>query len=160
MAQPIMQALFSPYAGRLSDRIEPGIIASSGMVLTVCGLSSFIFLGDKTPPALITGILILLGLGFALFSSPNMNAIMSSVEKQYYGIASGSVATMRTVGMTISMAIATLTFAHFLGKDKITPHVHSEFIKSIRLAFVVFTILCAVGIYFSSARGRLRVKKE
>ncbi|MCJ7771887.1 MAG: MFS transporter [Desulfobacterales bacterium] len=156
MAQPIMQALFSPSAGRLSDKIEPRIIASFGMGLTVVGLFLLFFLSLNTPPLFITGVLVLLGVGFALFSSPNMNAIMSSIEKQYYGIASGSVATMRTVGMTISMAIATLIFSGFLGKAEITPEIHAEFIKSIRVSFIVFTLLCLAGIYFSLARGKIR----
>jgi len=160
IAQPIMQALFSPFAGRLSDRIEPGILASSGMGLTVLGLFALIFIGHDSTPVFITGTLILLGLGFALFSSPNMNAIMSSVEKQYYGIASGSVATMRTVGMTISMAIATLIFSSNLGRAEIPPQVHPEFIKSVRLSFIVFTVLCSAGVYFSSARGRLWAKEK
>lgn len=156
MAQPIMQALFSPSAGKLSDKIEPRIIASFGMGLTVVGLFLLFFLSLNTPPLFITGVLVLLGVGFALFSSPNMNAIMSSVEKRYYGIASGSVATMRTVGMTLSMAIATLIFSGFLGKAEITPEIHTEFIKSIRVSFIVFTLLCLAGIYFSLTRGKIR----
>lgn len=156
MAQPVMQALFSPSMGRLSDKIEPGKLASFGMGLTVLGLFLFFFLNTKTSPLYITSVLALLGFGFALFSSPNMNAIMSSVEKQYYGIASGSVATMRTVGMTISMAIATLVFSGFLGKMEITPAVYPAFIHSIKTCFVIFTILCTAGIYFSLTRGNIR----
>ena len=97
-----------------------------------------------------------MGFGFALFSSPNMNAIMSSVDKQYYGVASGSVATMRTVGMTISMAIATLIFSTMIGETQITPAIHMTFIQSIKTAFIVFTVMCSAGIYFSFTRGKLR----
>ncbi len=156
MAQPLVQAFFSPPAGRLSDKREPGIIASFGMGLTVVGLSFLVFLNTQTPPLFITGVLMLLGLGFALFSSPNMNAIMSSVENKYYGIASGSVATMRTIGMTISMAIATLIFSGFMGKMEITPEVYPDFIMGIRFTFIVFIILCIAGIYFSLARGKIK----
>jgi EmrB/QacA subfamily drug resistance transporter len=156
VAQPVVQALFSPFAGKLSDRVEPGIIASSGMGLTVIGLLLLVFIRPDTPISLIVFILILQGLGFALFSSPNMNAIMSSVEKRHYGIASGAVATMRTVGMTISMAIVTLIFSYCIGNAAITPEVYGEFIKSVKIALIVFTVLCTAGIYFSSARGRLR----
>lgn len=156
MAQPIMQALFSPFAGKLSDRVEPGVIASFGMGLTAIGLFFLIFLNLHTPSVYIILLLILLGLGFALFSSPNMNAIMSSVEKRYFGIASGSVATMRTVGMTLSMAIAALIFSSTMGNAEITPDVHSEFVQSVKISFTVFTLLCTAGIYFSLARGKIR----
>ena len=76
VAQPVVMAVFSPYAGRLSDRIEPWKIASSGMGLTALGLFMFIFIGTETSVFFIVCNLVLLGFGFALFSSPNMSAIM------------------------------------------------------------------------------------
>ncbi|MBU1019972.1 MAG: MFS transporter, partial [Firmicutes bacterium] len=108
VAQPVMMALLSPLAGRLSDRIEPRIVASLGMLTTTVALLLFVFLDDFTATALVVGNLALLGVGLALFSSPNTNAIMSSVERRYYGIASGATGTMRLLGQMVSMGIATL----------------------------------------------------
>lgn len=156
VAQPLVQTLFSPFAGRLSDRIEPGVIASLGMALTAFGLLLLIFIGEATSSFFIISTLILLGLGFALFSSPNMNAIMSSVDKRFYGIASGVLATMRLIGQMLSMAIVTVLFALIIGRSEITPQTHDVFLKSIKIAFAVFTILCCAGIYFSLSRGKLR----
>ena len=73
-SQPVVMTIFSPYAGRLSDRFEPRIIASAGMALTDVSLLLFIFLNDKTSLEFVVARLILLGFGFALFSSPNTNA--------------------------------------------------------------------------------------
>jgi len=98
----------------------------------------------------------LLGFGFALFSSPNMNAIMSSVEKKYYGIASGSVGTMRVLGQMLSMGMATLIFAVLLGRVQITPEYYPAFIKSIKIAFFSSTILCIIGTFASFIRGNIR----
>ena len=81
IAAPVMQALISPFAGRLSDRFEPQMIASIGMALTVIGLVLLIFINGSTSINYVFFCLILLGIGFALFSSPNVNATMSSVEK-------------------------------------------------------------------------------
>ena len=156
ICQPIMQALFSPLAGRLSDRIEPSIIASLGMALTAAGLISFNFLRYSTPTIYIIASLIILGIGFALFSSPNMNAIMSSVENRYYGIASGAVATMRLIGQMLSIAIATLIFSFMIGKAPISPINYDAFLTSVNLAFRIFSVMCIVGIYFSFTRGSLR----
>jgi Na+/melibiose symporter-like transporter len=127
VSQPIVMAIFSPFAGRLSDRFEPRIVASIGMALTVIGLSFFIFLGEKTTPEFIITTLILLGFGFALFSSPNTNAIMSSVEKRFYGIASGTLGTMRLTGQVLSMEIAVLIFATYIGRVQITPEYYPLF---------------------------------
>ena len=155
ICQPIMQALLSPMAGRLSDRIEPSILASTGMALTAIGLICLIFLSETTSTAYIIIVLIVLGTGFALFSSPNMNAIMSSVEKKYYGVASGTVATMRLIGQMLSMAIATLVFSFIIGNVEITPSSYGLFLSSINLIFMISSGMCIVGIYFSLTRGSL-----
>jgi len=156
LAMPAFQAIFSPFMGRLSDKLEPRLLATSGMALTVAGLAVFIFLDADTPLALIIGTLMLLGLGFALFSSPNTNAIMSSVEMRFAGVASGTLGTMRLTGQMFSMGIAMLLFALFMGRTPIAPANYPEFLQSARIAFMVFTGLCTLGIGASLARGRLR----
>ena len=158
IAQPIVMAVFSPLAGRLSDRIEPRMIASAGMLITVIGLLFFVFIGPDTSQLMIVLILAFLGFGFALFSSPNMSAIMGSVEKRHLGIASGTVATMRLLGQMVSMAIAMVVFAVFIGREPISPSNYGEFLKSVRLSFLIFTLLCTLGILFSLMRGELRGK--
>jgi EmrB/QacA subfamily drug resistance transporter len=116
VAQPVIQTLFSPVAGKLSDHIEPRIVATIGMAITTIGLSFFIFLTPTTPLYAIVIALMVLGFGYALFSSPNTNAIMSSVDPRYFGIASGMNATMRSLGQVLSMAIAMFCFSVFIGR--------------------------------------------
>ena len=154
--QPVVQFIFSPSAGRLSDRVEPRILASMGMMLTSTGLLLLVFIGQGTPLWAIIGILIMLGLGYALFSSPNMNAIMGSVDRRFYGVASGMLATMRLIGQMLSMGIATLLFALFLGRAEITPDLYPLFLTSAKVAFAVFTALCVLGVFASLARGDIR----
>ncbi len=153
IAQPVMMTLFSPFAGKLSDRVEPRVIASLGMGITSAGLLLLSTVSAGTSAGFIIACLMTLGFGFALFSSPNMNAIMSSVEKKYYGIASGSVGTMRLLGQILSMAIATLMFALFIGRTQITPAQYPAFIQSVRTALLIFSGLCICGVYFSLSTG-------
>ena len=156
IAQPIVMAIFSPFAGRLSDKIEPRIVSSIGMTLTAIGLFLLTFLDESSALESIIARLIVLGFGFALFASPNTNAIMGSVEKRFYGLASGSVGTMRILGMMISMGIATLIFTVYLGRVQITLEYYPIFMKSVKAAFMIFAILCFGGIFPSIARGKLR----
>jgi EmrB/QacA subfamily drug resistance transporter len=156
MAQPVVMALLSPLAGHLSDRVEPRILASAGMFLTALGLANFAGVGMETRTITIIGTLMLVGFGFALFSSPNMSAIMGAVEKKYYGIASGTVATMRLLGQMFSMASATVVLTLFIGHVQIQTSNYPLFLKSIKISFVFFALLCTVGVYFSFARGRVR----
>ncbi len=156
MAQPVIMALFSPLAGRLSDRIEPRLLASSGMAVCSAGLFLLSFVGSGSTVAFIGAALAVLGLGFALFSAPNTNAIMSSVEKRRLGIASAMLATMRLTGQMLSMGLAMLLFIIFMGRVKITPDVHPQFLTAFRAGFTFFAVLCAAGVFASHARGRLR----
>ncbi len=154
--QPIVMAICSPFAGRLSDRTEPRIVASAGMTLTALGLFLLAFLHKDTTLRFIVADLILLGLGFALFSSPNINAVMSCVEKRYYGVAAGTLATMRLTGQMFSMGIAMLIFAIHIGHSQITPEYYPHFLASTKTAFLFFGILCSGGVLASLARGRVR----
>jgi EmrB/QacA subfamily drug resistance transporter len=156
LSQPVVQAFFSPFAGRLSDRVEPRLVTSAGMVLTVTGLAMLSFLGSETPRIYIIASLMILGFSFALFSSPNTNAIMSSVEKKFYGVASATLGTMRLMGQMLSMGIATLIFSLLIGRVEITPEYYPLFLKSMKMAFVIFSILCLGGIFASLARGKMK----
>jgi EmrB/QacA subfamily drug resistance transporter len=156
IAQPAFQAIFSPIAGRLSDRIEPQIVASAGMALTALGLSLLIFISATTTIWYLVASLVVLGAGFGLFSSPNINAIMSSVETRFYGVASGMNGTMRLLGQMLSMGIAMMLFAVIIGPVEITPAYYPQFMTSLRIGFAIFTVLCVVGIFFSLIRGKVR----
>ncbi len=155
IAAPVIQALISPFAGRLSDRFEPQIIASIGMAITVIGLILLIFLNGSTSINYVLFCLILLGIGFALFSSPNVNATMSSVDNKYYGVASATLGTMRLTGQMFSMGITMLIFAVMLGNNPIVPENHHLFLQSNTFIFSILSVLCVGGIFASLARGKM-----
>jgi EmrB/QacA subfamily drug resistance transporter len=154
MAQPVVMVICSPIAGSLSDRLEPRIVASAGMALTTVGLVLLIFLGGNTALAFVLVSLVVLGLGFGFFSSPNTNAVMSSVDKRFYGVASGMLGTMRLTGQMFSMAVSLLLFAIYIGKAQITPENYPSFLTSMKIAFIISAALCFAGIFASIARGK------
>jgi EmrB/QacA subfamily drug resistance transporter len=156
VSQPIIMAILSPLAGRISDRTEPRIVASMGMALTAGSLGLFVLIGDGTSLIFIVISSSLLGVGFALFSSPNTNAVMSSVEKKFYGVASGTLGTMRLVGQMFSMGIVMMVFSVYIGRVQITPEYYESFVKSLKVLFLISTLLCAGGVFASLARGKLR----
>ncbi|MDD4753209.1 MAG: MFS transporter [Desulfitobacteriaceae bacterium] len=159
LSQPIMMAVLSPFAGSLSDRIEPRILASSGMGLTAIGLFVFSFISQTTPIWLVIATLAIMGIGFALFSSPNTNAVMSSVEKKFYGIASSTLGTMRLTGQAISMTVVTLIITLIVGNVELTPANAEELVNAMKITFILFTILSIIGIFCSLARGNVQRDK-
>ncbi|MFZ2471123.1 MAG: MFS transporter [Methanothrix sp.] len=156
LAQPAMMAIFSPFTGKLSDKMEPRLVATAGMALTFVAVLAFVFLNGETSLIFIVACLIILGLGLALFTSPNTNAIMSSVESRHYGVGSATLATMRLVGQVSSMSFVMMVFSLYLGKVEITPQYYPQFLSSVKVAFAVFSALCVLGIFASLARGKLR----
>lgn len=156
VAQPFMMAIFSPLAGRLSDRIEPRLLASFGMGLTVVGVFLLSFLHADTPGAVVVAELLLLGFGFALFSSPNTNAVMSSLDKRHLGVGSGILGTMRVVGQNLSMGMVMMVLALLLGGQQVGPDTARELVQSLRIVFWIFSGLGLLGIFASLARGRVR----
>jgi len=155
ISQPIIQAVISPLAGRLSDKIEPRTLASAGMAVTLVGLLLLVFLGSGTGMTYIIAVLMVLGLGFGLFSSPNTNAIMSAVKRESYGVAGATVASARQIGMMFSMGIVMMILSILLGRAEIKPENYPQFLTCMRIAFIVFAVMCFGGIFASLARGKI-----
>jgi EmrB/QacA subfamily drug resistance transporter len=150
--QPIVQATFSPLCGRLADRFSAASVATLGMALCAAGLGIAASITADTSISLIMLMLATLGLGFALFSSPNISVIMGSVPPRYLGVASGLNSTMRTLGMMASMTIITIIFSIFMADHAVTPQTQPQFLTSMHTALLTFSALCVVGIFFSIAR--------
>jgi MFS family permease len=152
--QPIVQTLLSPLCGRLADRYPAGRVATVGMALCALGLGIAAALTAVSPLGQVVRLLTLLGLGFALFSSPNTSVIMGSVAPRHLGVASGLASTMRTLGMMTSMTIITVIFSVLMAGHAVTAATLPQFLRSMQAALLVFSGLCGVGILFSLARLR------
>ena len=156
LSQPVVMAVSSPLAGRLSDRIEPRMLASAGMVLTCLGLLVLASLDAESGLWLVVVTLLVHGLGFGLFSSPNTNAVMGAVGEKLYGVASGIMSTMRVMGQMLSMSICMLIIANFIGRVQLTPEHAAQLIQTSRVTFLIFAVMCFGGIVASMARGNIR----
>ena len=154
VTQPILMAVVASISGGMSDRIDSRILASIGMAVIVVGLVALVFLTTETGHAYLIGTLFLLGFGFGLFSSPNTNSVMSSVEKRYLGTASATLGTMRLTGQMFSMAIAAMAIHIFIGNESISQSNYPDFMQSVRVIFIVFAVLCTLGVFASLARGK------
>jgi len=152
LAQPVLMATISPFSGRISDKINPGVVASFGMLITFISLFIFVFLDTQTKIPFILINLIFLGIGLGFFASPNTNAVMSSAPKKFYGIAAGMLATMRVLGQMFSMALIGTILSFCMGNKKIIPENFHLFLKTLKISFLTFSILCFIGIFASLKR--------
>lgn len=157
MIQPFAMAVLSPLAGKFSDRIEPRILASAGMLLTALGLYFLSALNAQSQLLTIALALATTGVGFSLFSSPNTNAIMGSVAAKDYGSASGAVATTRILGQLSSMVLVALCMSLMLGDGLIDATNLPALQEAIQLSFGIAAAICLLGVFLSISRGKMPV---
>ena len=154
ISQPVVQAILSPIAGRLSDSKSPGIIASFGMACCAGALFMFAFVDEGTSMIYVIGGLILTGVGISFFNSPNSNIIYSSVSKKEYGVTSSIISTARTFGQVVGMAILTIIINKVIGSIPIEQVAPGAIVRDMHISFFVFTAICVVGIFFALARKK------
>lgn len=160
ICQPVIQTIFAPIAGRLSDRFSPGPLVTAGMGLCAIGLVFALNLEATSALVYIYALLSFFGLGFALFSSANIHQIMSSVRPGKFGLASAMVGTMRTVGMLISISLAAYSFRLFIGDEPMRPGLGEPFLRGVHFSFLVFLALSLVGLGISLVLARRERRPE
>ena len=150
--QTFVMALISPLSGRLSDKYPSRILASIGMAITTAGLIIFAFLNANTSIYLILLSLVLMGLGSGIFSTPNTHAVMNSVKRRYFGVASATISTMRIVGQTLSMGMVLVIFSIYVGAVQFNPGNYPQLLTSINVMFTISAILGFIAIFASLSR--------
>jgi EmrB/QacA subfamily drug resistance transporter len=156
----VLMAIFTPVSGRISDRIEPRLVSSVGLLLNCVSLILLIFVGSGTALWYVILALVIYGIGIGLFSSPNSNAIMGSVEKRILGVASGTLGTTRTAGMMLSMGIMMVLFSVYVGQSEITRELYPEFLDSMRVGFIIFSVIGALGLITQMAARNVSHQKS
>ena len=150
--QPIVIAIVSPIAGRLSDTKSPFKIATGGLCISFCSLICFSLLGVDSPILLIILALILIGTGSGSFSTPNQNAIMSSVSPSEYSVASSLVLTMRSFGSVLGMSIITIVTYVMLESYTLADAPPEMISKAFKYCYIAFIGFCILGLVFARER--------
>ena len=154
VTMPAAQALLSPITGSLSDRVRPSILASTGMGICALTLMLYSRIDGNTSILYVMAVLCVTGMGFALFSSPNTNAILSCVGKEDYGVANSIIATMRTYGQSSGMAILSTITAAVLGSGTLEASPQADILRMMHISFITFACIGLLGLFFSLARDR------
>jgi EmrB/QacA subfamily drug resistance transporter len=151
---------FAPISGTLSDRMGSRMLCTMGMALLTISLFLLSRLSAEATSMDLAWRLALAGVGIAVFISPNSAAAMSAVPPRHRGIASGSVATARNLGMVIGVASAGLIFNHTFrllngGRDLTVylPSMQSSFMTAFGHAMLAGAGVACLGIGVAYLRG-------
>jgi len=154
LLQALCMAIVAPFAGKLSDRFQPRVIATLGCVIVAVGFAFLIQINLQTSATYIGTSLALVGLGFGLFSTPNNSAIMGAVKEQEVGVASASMNLSRTIGNLVGMSLVNLMIHHFLGDATFTPEQNPALMQTVSLALMMSLSLILVACVLSALRGK------
>jgi EmrB/QacA subfamily drug resistance transporter len=159
ITQPVIMVLMSPVTGKLSDRVEPRILSSAGIGITIAGLFCLSIIHSDTSLLQILGAMFLLGCGYALFLTPNSNAVMGSVDKSHYGVASAILGTIRLLGQVFSMGIVMMVLSINIGNSTIDQSNINDFVPQIHSILRIFIVLSIIGIILSLNRGKVHQER-
>ena len=162
MITPFIFLFFlSPVSGTMYDKIGSQWLCSAGISLLTLAIISFIFIDSQPPTISILWRLALAGTGTALFTSPNNTAALNSTPLSKRGIASGSVATSRNIGMVMGISIVGLifssTYANLTGGASLENYSNemvSFFMTAFKRAMTAGAVIASLGIILSHMRGK------
>ena len=152
----VLMAVTAPLAGALADRLRPRVIASVGVALVLISSIIATQLGPSSSLTHVIAVLIFQGLGFGLFSSPNMTIVMNSVEQHELSMASALGAKSRSLGMISGMLVTSLLISlHYRGRPLSADP--QAFVTILVTCFTVLTVLDALallaGVISRESRG-------
>jgi MFS transporter, DHA2 family, multidrug resistance protein len=153
---PIMLGLTSPMAGRLSDRLSPGLLATIGLGLLGCGLALYAMLPAR--PALVQIVLAgaVCGIGFGLFKSPNDRELMMNAPRELSSSASRILAAVRSSGQAVGAALVAIMFAAF-GASVAGREADAAIAPATHAALWLGCACAAAAMLASTSRLRIRV---
>lgn len=156
LIQPIIQAIFTPLFGRLSDKMtDKRILPTFGMIIAAIGELTVVFYSTTLSLPIVVATMVLVGFGFAMFTAPNTSIIMSSVPPSETGEASAMTSVTRQTGMMVSMGVAMLCISVIMGSaDNISPETYGDFLDVLKTSFIIAFLMCCIGAVFSVLRGR------
>lgn len=110
-AWPCGVVLVAPLAGALIGRYHGGLLAGLGLAFLCAGLALLALMDGEPSTVQVAWRLLLCGVGFGLFQSPNNHTIVTSAPLNRAGAASGMLATARIAGQTVGAVLVTLIFS-------------------------------------------------
>jgi EmrB/QacA subfamily drug resistance transporter len=164
IANSVVIVLIAPIAGWLSDRMGSRLLCTAGSGLIVIGQFFIASLGvDSSIPRIILPLL-LIGLGWAIFNSPNQSAILGSVPRDKVGTASGMNTTTARTGGAMGVALSATLFTYGLAAAGLTraqvesPQSWGEapelFVRSFNHTVHIVNVVTLLSVFFSAVRGR------
>lgn len=104
---PLAMAVVAPLAGALSDRWPAGLLGSVGLTLSATGLALLAGLPEAGVASMAVAWRVgLCGVGFALFTAPNIRTLVAAAPPQRSAVVGAMTALSRQLGQTFGAALA------------------------------------------------------
>ncbi len=154
LAQAVAMAMIAPFAGKLSDKVQPRTLTTLGCITAALGYVFLTQLNENTAVTMISLSLFLTGVGFGLFSSPNHNAVMSSVDHKDVGVASASLNLARVCGNIFAMSLINSLIHIFIGRELISEKNYPELMHTLDIGLTIALGFITLAALLSANRGK------
>lgn len=164
MVFPFLMVIGSPLSGYLTDQIGPQKLVLIGLTMLSVTQLMYIFMNQTSPILYYILATAIMGMGNALFQSPNNTIVMSSVEKENLGVAGSMNSFARNLGMVIGIALSTTILYSGMSASygqRVTTYINGRpdiFIFGMRVTFVASLLICIVALAISLVRFRKKAE--
>ena len=151
LVQPVIISILSPLAGKISDSVSPFRLSAIGMAVCAVGIAAGLLIsGDLI---IIVATLAIVGGGSAFFSSPNTNAVISSVNPEDYSFASSVLSTMRAAGNTLGMLLITAVSNFYIGDTELKQAGTHMITRTMVVVLIISASFCLVGVVLARVKS-------
>lgn len=145
---PVTTIIISPIAARLIDKINPGFIAASGMLIFIAGLILLLTMPENVSVGGLLWRMSVCGVGFGFYQTPNNVVMVMATPVERTGAAGGMQSTARLTGQTMGSTLVSVIFSLVI-----------SIMISVKICIGIAIGFAAVACYFSLDRG-LQIKKK
>ena len=151
-----IRLVLSPISGVLSDRFGTRLTSLVGHLTLLCGLIVLTTLETDAPIWLYLVVITIGGAGLSIFLPANNSAIMGFVPQDSLSSASGFLATSRSMGNAMGMALAAAVYSRALGSGGLGEVItaSTEAVNAVSQGITVVTTVSAIGLVAIILRGR------
>ena len=155
LTQALGMALLAPFAGKFSDHIEARVLTTIGCLIVASGFAFLSQLNADTSTSTISASLFCIGVGFGLFSTPNTNAVLSTVDNNDIGVASATINLARVIGNLIGISLINLLVHLMIGDQPINPSNFPQLLTTLNWALSISCCFVIIASLLSANRGKV-----
>ena len=151
---PFAQMLFSPWAGKAVDQSSARLVSTCGLFGAIAGLCLLLGISPDSSVWYYALAFLLMGISLAFIVTPNTQAVMTAIPREYLSLGSSMVGEFRNIGEASSIGIVNVILVMQLHYQLIGLATAEQLTNTFHITVVVFLLLACIAALCSLLRGK------